>query len=515
MTLPGNPAGAARNPGAPGDARQLLGTLGTVGAIAVFVLILVVSLFGGDGEPKQVIKIDTPAPAAPSVAAATPEADPKPMDAGLSALSLVSAKGFAVSDPALIEMTTDGPLPKIAGDGRKPMTVYAGTFDRASPRAKIAIVVGGLGLGDAVGDAAIERLPPGVTLSVTPAGTALQALVTKARASGHEVLLETPLEPNGYPNDDPGIDTLLTGETASDNPARLKRVLGKVTGYAGLIGVEGSKFLASEDDVKTLLQTASSRGLYFLENGEAERSVARKIATRESAPFVRGDLVIDRNPTREAIEQQLAALEVIAKQRGSAVGVAGALPVTIDRVTAWAQGLKAKGFVLAPASALVETAAAPAATSAPEVAPKPPPRSLPAVRGAEDDTAPTIMPAAHSKSASRTLRPATKKTASARPGKSRVRTTKTRNGWTTTTETWTTEVEGERRSRSKARTKTTPKRTASRVQTLTPVPAATSAPIVLPTNPEPAFPDPAPSEPAHSEPAHSEPTHSEPSAPHP
>ncbi len=38
-----------------------------------------------------------------------------------------------------------------------------------------------------------------------------------ARSGGHEILLEVPLEPFDYPENDPGPDTLLTGQAPRDN----------------------------------------------------------------------------------------------------------------------------------------------------------------------------------------------------------------------------------------------------------------------------------------------------------
>jgi polysaccharide deacetylase 2 family uncharacterized protein YibQ len=345
-----------------------VGTVATVVAIVVFILIILVSLFGSgdDAEPREVIRIDQAqaptgvgGPAAESAAAAT---------------SLVSAEGVVISDPALVEMAIEGPLPRIADDGRKAMDVYARAFDRSDPRPKIAVVIGGLGLGEAVTQAAVDRLPAGVTFAVTPYGASLQALVSAARAKGHEVLLEVPLEPYDYPDNDPGQDTLLTGTTAEENPGRLRRVLSKVSGYAGLINSQGAKFLASAPDLKALLQTATARGLYFVDTGEAEQSIAREVAAQEGTPFARGERQLDRNPTREAIEKEFAALEELAKQRGSAIGVAAAFPVTIDRVTAWAESLEQKGIALVPVSGLVETQAV---VAPPVSEPAPAPRSQP------------------------------------------------------------------------------------------------------------------------------------------
>jgi len=366
MSMPGYPAGQTRGLGALGG-RHMLGTVGTIVAVVVFLVIILVSVFGDadDGEPKQVIKIEQ----APAMGTGGPIDATAP-----TAMSLVAANGVVISDPALVEMAVEGPLPKIADDGRRAMDIYARPFDKSDPRPKIAVVVGGLGLGEAPTQAALDRLPAGVTLAFTPYGSSLQGLVSTARAKGHEVLLEVPLEPYDYPENDPGQDTLLTGAQAEENPGRLRRVMAKVAGYSGLIVSQGSKFLASEPDIQMLLRATSGRGLYFVDNGEADQSIAREVANVESAPFARGDRWIDQNPTREAIEKEFGTLEELAKQRGSALGVAGAYPVTIDRVTAWAASLEEKGIALVPVSALIEARVAVAPPVAPAVRSQPQPR---------------------------------------------------------------------------------------------------------------------------------------------
>ncbi len=348
MSMHGFPAGDAKGGGVLGS-RFSIGSIATIAAAAVLLIIILVSLFGSadDGEPKQVLKIERAPPSGgPGVTGAS-----APVAAGEL---LTAANGTVISDPALMERSSEGPLPTIAADGRKPMDVYARAFDRNDPRPRIAIIVGGLGLGEAVTQAAVDRLPAGVTLAFTPYGSSLQGLVSTARANGHEVLLELPMEPFDFPDNDPGPNTLLTGLQAGENPVRMRWLLSRVAGYAGLINSQGAKFLSSSADLKFVLQEATRRGLFLVDNGETEQSIAREMAGGEGAAFARGDIQIDRNPIREAIEREFTALETLAKQRGSAIGVAAAFPVTIDRVSAWAQSLEQKGIALAPVSALID-----------------------------------------------------------------------------------------------------------------------------------------------------------------
>lgn len=269
------------------------------------------------------------------------------------AVSLIAANGAIISDPELIEMTPDGPLPKISRDGRTPLSTYGRKPDPSDTRPRIAIIVGGLGMSLSTTQAAVDTLPPGVTLAFSPYGSELQGLVSAARGNGHEVTLEVPMEPYDYPNNDPGQNTLLAASPLTDNAARLKWVMSRVIGYAGLINYEGAKFLASQKDIQMLLDDAQRRGLYFLDSGNSDQSLARDAARLTGVHFARADVTVDRIVSRDAIEKELAALEKTAMQKGFAVGVAQAYPASIEMIRSWAQGLEQKGFALVPVSGVV------------------------------------------------------------------------------------------------------------------------------------------------------------------
>jgi hypothetical protein len=65
-------------------------------------------------------------------------------------------------------------------------------------------------------------------------------------------------------------------------------------------------------------------------------------------PFAKADLGIDTVPTPAAIDHALADLENLAKERGTAVGVASALPVSIERIGVWIKTLESHGIMLVP-----------------------------------------------------------------------------------------------------------------------------------------------------------------------
>ena len=57
-------------------------------------------------------------------------------------------------------------------------------------------------------------------------------------------------------------------------------------------------------------------------------------------------------PTSAHIDKALAKLEALAREHGSAVGVASALPASIERITQWARGAEDRSIVLVPITAV-------------------------------------------------------------------------------------------------------------------------------------------------------------------
>src|SRR5581483_5463870 len=96
------------------------------------------------------------------------------------------------------------------------------------------------------------------------------------------------------------------------------------------------------------VKEAARRGLAYLDDGTAPRSVAGVIAEGQAMPFAKADVSIDTVPTPAEIDRALARLETLAKERGSAVGIASALPISIERIGTWARQLEGRGLMLVP-----------------------------------------------------------------------------------------------------------------------------------------------------------------------
>jgi polysaccharide deacetylase 2 family uncharacterized protein YibQ len=256
-----------------------------------------------------------------------------------------------VADPALIENSMQGPLPRIGDDGRKPMLAYAAPA--TAGKLRIAIVISGLGTSDKATGAALTSLPAGITLGFAPYAGNVQNWVSQARGAGHEVLLEVPMEPFDFPDSDPGPQTLRAGFDEDSNIQRLNWALSRFTGYAGVTNLLGQRFLSDADALSPALTALARRGVYFYDNGLAAQSAAPNVALRVGAAFAQASETIDSIQSAPEIDKQLSALEDLARAHGSAIGSGFLYPVTVERIALWAKGLSGRGFVLVPVSAIV------------------------------------------------------------------------------------------------------------------------------------------------------------------
>ena len=315
--------------------------------------------------------------AASSQSAASPGAAPQGAELGAASGAAANAPSVSVTDPrsavflsspgralpgpvagpdpTLTEPAKSGGgavLPRMDASGRAPMQAYAAGFDRTTRRPRIGILLAGIGLNQAESMEAVRKLPDAVTLAVSPYSQRLGGILDTARISGHEYLLSLPMEPQGYPQNDAGDHALMTGADPAQNAMRLDWSLSRVEGYAGVtnaLGVlRGERFAAATELFLPLLAELSRRGLFFVD--------ARPGAGYEPGIWSASvDLIIDEPPDGASIDAKLRQLEELARQRGAAIGLAGApRPGTVDRIAAWSNGLMPKGLTLAPASALVQ-----------------------------------------------------------------------------------------------------------------------------------------------------------------
>ncbi len=278
--------------------------------------------------PRSVAAIAKPAPPpAPSVA-------PPPSAPALPALPA----------PA-------GPPPAAAGLAKPAWKQYALAVPETDGRPMVAIVIDDMGI-DKAESARVIGLPGPLTIAFMAYATELERQARAARAAGHEIWLHVPMEPLDGELDS-GPNTLKTELSPAENRRRLEWDLSRLQGFVGINNHMGSRFSGWEPGMRLVLEELKGRALAFLDSRTTAATVGGRIAAELGVPHIDRDVFIDNDETVAAVLAQLDRAERIAEKRGYALAIGHPHATTIAALAHWLPGLKAKGLVLVPASALL------------------------------------------------------------------------------------------------------------------------------------------------------------------
>jgi len=235
---------------------------------------------------------------------------------------------------------------------KAPADIYARKFSNPEGRPMVGLVIGGLGLNATQTQLAIDDLPADVTLSFALDSKKLAHWIKTARADGHEVLIEVPMEAYDYGRMKMHPDTLLADAETKANLARLDSILSRASGYFGIVNYQGAKFAADTDAAAPVLGRLGEKGLAFIDDGSLERTNLTGLARASNLRYARAAGPIDTRQTPDDISAELMDLEAIALEKGAAFGSGYAFPVTVEAAKVWISQLDEKGLILAPVSAI-------------------------------------------------------------------------------------------------------------------------------------------------------------------
>ena len=270
------------------------------------------------------------APAAPAQPFASPEKAVRPARPAEEAALRPPPPMPAVVKPAWLRYAVPAPA-----TGNRPL---------------VAIVLDDLGL-DHMRTAEAMRLSGPLTLSFMTYASDLAAQTQAARHAGHELLLHVPMEAVDQ-HADPGPHGLFTALSRDEILERLRWGLGRFDGFVGINNHMGSKFTSDERGMTPVMEELHARGLMFLDSRTSPSSAGLRLAFAYGVPHAARDVFLDDDQTPAAIAKQLARLEQIARQHGSAIAIGHPRDATIAALKAWLPLLGEKGLVLVPVSSV-------------------------------------------------------------------------------------------------------------------------------------------------------------------
>jgi uncharacterized protein len=341
--------------------------------VIVGVALSILSLVAGDTvEPaaaERQVDIEVPMPSAPTAdgagyRAVSRKAPTAGIDGGLVVQPFTADAFEALAeaaageplppapDPALIQTTPAGRLPKVADDGRTARQVYARPFDRRDERARVVVIVAGIGLDRAGSEAAIKQLPPEVVMAIDAYAADPGTWVAAARAAGHEVLATVPLQDAGVPYVDAGPRALRADAAQAETVRLADAALVRLSGYVGVLLTGGSAFGGDYGRLRQVVEAFNGRGLLLVDglSGGAEQLFL--LAGSLGVPRVRIDVTSGDTADEQTVDRQLRSAMTLAQEQHFVVVAISATPTTLRRVQAWLSTLDTRRFVLAPVSAV-------------------------------------------------------------------------------------------------------------------------------------------------------------------
>lgn len=217
----------------------------------------------------------------------------------------------------------------------------------------VAVLIGGFGPDwDQTGEDFLG-FPAPISIAVLPGYQGSEKIADAARAAGLEVLLHLPMEPDRYPQVNPGPEAILVHLKPAEVRARMRRALKELGPVRGIASYMGSRATTDPALVEIVLDETRRQGLFFVDNGVASRSVVQAVARRLGTPCVTSGIVLDGNRDAKAIARQMAAVIKTAEGNRDVVVIGHGYPETHAALRAVLPELRARGIEVVPVSRLV------------------------------------------------------------------------------------------------------------------------------------------------------------------
>lgn len=252
--------------------------------------------------------------------------------------------GFTLAEPIDGDRDRRPVFRALADDGRPALALRA-----LPPGPRLTLIVGDVGREPALLDKLLA-LDPDVTFAVMANAPHAPRVAARLAETDREFLAHLPLEPAPPAHAD-GPDYLTT---AAD-PAALTRatdaLLDRVPGAAGADTHHGGRFTPSGPHVAAVLDALAARGLFFVDGGQSDASVAIPTAAVQGVRAAAATHDLDRGD--DPIAARLKAIEVSLVLDGHALVTASPDPAVLDALAEWIPTLRRRGIHILRASEIV------------------------------------------------------------------------------------------------------------------------------------------------------------------
>ena len=165
------------------------------------------------------------------------------------------------------------------------------------------------------------KLDSAVTLSILPYGSFSRQIAREAHASGNLLILHLPMEPNEYPQVNPGKGALLVSMGPDELIRSLERNIAAVPHIQGVNNHMGSRMTTVSTQMYQIFSILKKYNLFFIDSRTTANSLCKPSARLLKLPFGERDVFLDHQVSPQAIDYQLKRLLAFARDKGAAIGI--------------------------------------------------------------------------------------------------------------------------------------------------------------------------------------------------
>ncbi len=174
----------------------------------------------------------------------------------------------------------------------------------------------------------LAELPFLVTVSVIPGTLHDAESAGWAKRHGFEVMVHLPMEPEAYPEKDPGKNAILTSMSNRKLKETTLDLIEEIPYASGVNNHMGSRFTQSAAKMNPVMDMIARNKLYFVDSRTTPYSTAFQIAQLKNIPSAERNLFLDDD--NGEILQRFQELVQLAKTEGTAIGIAHLRPMTLE-----------------------------------------------------------------------------------------------------------------------------------------------------------------------------------------
>ncbi|MEJ5166173.1 MAG: divergent polysaccharide deacetylase family protein, partial [Thermoanaerobaculia bacterium] len=196
---------------------------------------------------------------------------------------------------------------------------------------KIAIVMDDLGQSDKFLQWFYENRFP-LTLSFIPNLPHSREMAEKLHNIGYEIIIHLPMEPENYPEVNPGEGALLLSMKKDEIEEKIEEFSRQFPFARGLNNHMGSSFTSNLYKMEELMEILKTKGFFFLDSRTTPETKGYETARRAGVPFLERDVFLDNALERRVIKRQFEELLKKGKKKGYGIGICHPHPQTFDAI---------------------------------------------------------------------------------------------------------------------------------------------------------------------------------------